>query len=138
MRQTATMQMLFFIITGFYSATHHYSRRVFFLLKGVPAVYLFLLLFDDNKTKMTRKPGKKQKENSVWCTGEGKRWKGNVREGSRENKTGTVLGLSLEVKWPLWVRLALQRCCHITFYRVFVVIQSPNLGKKNSWEVYLI
>jgi len=30
-------------------------------------------LFDDNKVKMARKPGKKQKENPVECTGEGKR-----------------------------------------------------------------
>ena len=27
---------------------------------------------DDNKINMARKPGKKQKENPVWCTGEGK------------------------------------------------------------------
>ena len=41
---------------------------------------------------------KKQKENPVGCTGEGKSWKGNIREGSREGKTGTILELSLEVK----------------------------------------
>ena len=35
-------------------------------------VSLFLLLFDDNKGKMARKPGKKQKENPVGCIGEGK------------------------------------------------------------------
>ena len=34
---------------------------------------LLLLLFDNNKIKMARKPGKKQKENLVGCTGEGKR-----------------------------------------------------------------
>ena len=50
--------------------------------------YLFLL-FDENKMKMARK---KQKE----------RWKGNIREGSGEGKTGTVLELSLDVRWPLW------------------------------------
>ena len=32
-----------------------------------------MLLFDDNKMKMTRKPGKKRKENPVACTGEDKR-----------------------------------------------------------------
>jgi len=32
-----------------------------------------MLLFNDNKIKMARKPGKKQKENPVGCTGEGKR-----------------------------------------------------------------
>ena len=32
-----------------------------------------LMLFDDNKVKMARKPGKKQKEIAVACTGEGKR-----------------------------------------------------------------
>ena len=32
-----------------------------------------LLLFDDNKIKMARKPGKKQKENPVGCTGESKK-----------------------------------------------------------------
>ena len=33
----------------------------------------WLMLFDDNKIKMARKPGKKQKENPVGFTGEGKR-----------------------------------------------------------------
>ena len=47
---------------------------------------------------MAMKPGKKQKENPAGCTGEGKRWKGNIREESREGKTGTVLELSLEVR----------------------------------------
>ena len=32
-----------------------------------------VLLFDDNKIKMARKPGKKLKENTVRCTGEDKR-----------------------------------------------------------------
>ena len=32
-----------------------------------------VLLFDDNKIKMARKPGKEKKENPVRCTGEGKR-----------------------------------------------------------------
>ena len=34
---------------------------------------LLLLFFDDNKIKMVRKPGKKQKKNPVGCTGEGKK-----------------------------------------------------------------
>ena len=33
----------------------------------------WLLLYDDNKVKMARKPGKKRKENPVGCTGEGRR-----------------------------------------------------------------
>ena len=49
-------------------------------------------MFDDNNIKMTRKSGKKQKENPVGFTGEGKRRKGNIREGSRE-----ILELSLDV-----------------------------------------
>jgi len=53
-----------------------------------------LLLFHDNEIKMARKPGKKQKKDPVGCTGEGERWKGNIREG----KTGTVLELRLEVR----------------------------------------
>ena len=56
-------------------------------------------MFDDNKIKMVRKPGKKQKENPVVCTREGKILKGNIRKGSREGKTGTVSELSLEVKF---------------------------------------
>ena len=32
-----------------------------------------MLLFDDNKVKIARKPGKKQKENPESCTGEGNR-----------------------------------------------------------------
>ena len=34
---------------------------------------LLLLLFNDNKMKMARKPGKKQKENLVGCTDEKKK-----------------------------------------------------------------
>ena len=49
-----------------------------------------LMLFDD-KIKMARKPGKEQKENPVGCTGEGKRSKGIISEGSGEGKTETVL-----------------------------------------------
>ena len=49
-----------------------------------------MLLFGDNKIKMARKPEMKQKENPVGCTWEGKRLKGNIREGSREGKTGIV------------------------------------------------
>ena len=33
---------------------------------------ILLLLFDDNKVRLARKPGKNQKENPVGCTGEGK------------------------------------------------------------------
>ena len=32
-----------------------------------------MLLFDEYKIKMARKPGQKQKENPIGCTGEGKR-----------------------------------------------------------------
>ena len=39
-----------------------------------------LLFFDDNKIKMARKSGKKQEENPVRCTREGKRWKGIKRK----------------------------------------------------------
>ena len=42
-----------------------------------------LLLFDNNKLKMARKPGKKRKESPVGFTGEGKRWKGNKRRVKR-------------------------------------------------------
>ena len=55
---------------------------------------VLLFLFCDNKIKMTRTPEMKQKENLVRCTGEGKRLKGNIREG----KTGTVMELSLKVR----------------------------------------
>ena len=47
---------------------------------------------------MARKHGKKQNENPIGCTGEGKSI--NIREGSRESKTGTVLGLSFEEVKP--------------------------------------
>ena len=40
---------------------------------------MFLLLFDNNKVKIVRKPGKKQKENPVGCTGESERLKGSKR-----------------------------------------------------------
>ena len=60
-------------------------------------------LFNENNIKIARKQWKKQKKNSVGCTGEGKRWKGNIREGSREGNTRIFLELSLEVRWTLWV-----------------------------------
>ena len=49
---------------------------------------------DDNKVKRARKRGMKQKENPVGCTGEGKSWKGNIREVLTESKTRTILELS--------------------------------------------
>ena len=47
---------------------------------------------------MARKPGKKQNEDPVECTEEGNRWKKNIGEGLRKDKTETVLELSLEVR----------------------------------------
>ena len=44
-------------------------------------------MFDDNEIDMARKI---LKENLVGGTGEGKRWKGNIGEGSREGKMGTI------------------------------------------------
>ena len=35
------------------------------------SVFLYCCCCDDNKIKMARKPGKKQKENPIGCTGEG-------------------------------------------------------------------
>ena len=69
------------------------------------------MLLDNNKIKMAKKPGKKQKENPVSCSDEGKRWKGNIREGSSEGRTGTVSELSLKVpksisravKWMVFI-----------------------------------
>ena len=49
------------------------------------------MLFNDNKIKIARK---KKKETLVGYTGEGKRWKGNIREG----ETGTLMELSLKVR----------------------------------------
>ena len=66
-------------------------------------------MFGDNKIKMARKHGKKQKKNPVGCIGEGKRWKGNIREGSREGKTGTVLELSLEVRLVLTMAMNVEQ-----------------------------
>ena len=58
-------------------------------------ISVILLLLDDVKMKMARKPGKKQMENPVGCTREGKRRKGCIREESRKDRSGTVLELSL-------------------------------------------
>ena len=52
-----------------------------------------LFMFDDNKIKMARKPGKKLKESPVGYTWEGHRWKENIREGSRDVEMGTILGV---------------------------------------------
>ena len=57
-----------------------------------------MLLFDDNKIKMARKSAKKKKNYPVWCTGEGKRREGNIRKGSRDSNTRSVMELSLEVR----------------------------------------
>ena len=43
----------------------------------------------------------KRKGNPVGCTGKSKRLRGNIREGSREDKTGTVSELSLKVRLAL-------------------------------------
>ena len=53
-----------------------FSAFIFAWLMKESLIYLtkpMLLLFDDNKIKMSRKPGKKQKENPVGYTGEGER-----------------------------------------------------------------
>ena len=42
-----------------------------------------MLLFDDNKVKMAKKPGKKQNEKPVGRSGDGKRGKGNKRRVQR-------------------------------------------------------
>ena len=57
--------------------------------RGRATIGTFLFLFDDKKVKIVMEPGEVQEENPVGCTGEGERWKGNIREG----KTGTVLKL---------------------------------------------
>ena len=96
---------------------------------------------------MARKPRKKQMGNTVGCTGKGKRWKGNVREESREGKMGTVLELSLEVRWPLWesvfsymksVRLTSLGTMAAKFRVVLVPLGTifPRCSPK-SWRVFL-
>ena len=45
---------------------HRYSLDQ---LRSAPAYRFFFRCCDDNKVKMARKPGKKQKENPVGCTG---------------------------------------------------------------------
>ena len=47
------------------------------------------LLFDEKKVKMKRKPGKKQKDNPVGCTGKVEDVK-KRREEHGEDKTGTA------------------------------------------------
>ena len=69
-----------------------------------------MLLFDDNKIQMIRKPGKIRKKKPVACTGEGKRLEGNIREGSGESKTGTVLELSLKYRLQNATLLKLDSC----------------------------
>ena len=70
-----------------------YFNKTSLWFKIMRSCSVILLLFDDNKIKMAKKPGEKQKENPVGCTWEGKTWKGNIREGSREGKTWTVMGV---------------------------------------------
>ena len=72
--------LLFFLLVEFLVLFNHaiysseysqyciFSQFVIFSQSG----YIILLLFGDNKVKMARKPEKKQKENPVGCTGEGK------------------------------------------------------------------
>ena len=50
-----------------------YIRYISNVYNCVLVINMIMLLFDDNKVKMARKPGKKQQENPVECTGEGTR-----------------------------------------------------------------
>ena len=54
-----------------------------------------MLLFGDYKIQITCKPEKTYIEGK---SGRIIREKGNIREGPREDKTGTILELSLEVR----------------------------------------
>ena len=101
--------------TGSEMPTHKFScdnSNILFFLP--PRGIFWLLLINNIKLKMARKPGKKHEENPVGCTGEGKRWKGNKRR-VREDKTGTacisVWRCHLMMKWPLrdWLSQVLGR-----------------------------
>ena len=77
-----------------------YDLKMYSILTTIEFSVDWMWLFDDNKIEMAREPGKRRIENLVGCTGDGKRWKGNINDGPREGKTGTVLELSLEVSDP--------------------------------------
>ena len=66
-----------FLINNFkvtYKKMSRYSLRVTQIMVNLWVYFLLLCCCcDHNKIKMARKPGKKQKENPVGCTGEGKR-----------------------------------------------------------------
>ena len=56
-----------------------------------------MLMFEDNKIKMARKPGKKLKENQVGCTGQGINEKEIEEKGQEKVRRERIfLELSLE------------------------------------------
>ena len=61
--------------------------------------FLYLdITFKYQQNKNSKEAREETEGKSSGCTGEGKRLIGNIRVGSREGKTGTVLQLSLEVR----------------------------------------
>ena len=85
-----------------YNFQNIFLVSIMILFLGLVPNTSFELSFDDNK-----KPEKIQKENTVGGTGEGTRWKGNIKEGWRESKTGTVLQkgrLGAEVKFAYKIK----------------------------------
>ena len=64
--------LLFFRMEKQFRMIHPYVPQLVSVTVG-DASYPYSMLFDGNKVKMARKPGKKQKKNQVGCIGEGKR-----------------------------------------------------------------
>ena len=72
-----TQRFIYFLylFISFFSSFYFFCVVVFSPVCVVFNYWSLLLLFDDNKLKMARKPGKILKEKPVECTGEDKRWK---------------------------------------------------------------
>ena len=78
---------------------------------------------------MAREPGKIWKENPVGCTGEDKRLKGNIREGSREVKTVTVLELST----LSWYLISMKFCTQLPLINTLqCILDIVEVG--NKWK----
>ena len=56
-----------------------------------------MLLFDDNKVKKARKPGKKQKGNPVGCTGK-------VKDEKEKREGNMALRRAIGGKWKTFLR----------------------------------
>ena len=86
------------------------------------------------------------KENPAWCTGEGKKWKGNLTEGWREGKTGTVLELRWTVHTEKYFRNLVKSNRNQILFTIFPIdlelqakfFLAPNHSENGKYNLILV